>query len=79
GEPAIPGISLGHNGHAAFGLTIFEVDQEDLYVYSLEPGHPDRYRYGRGWEPMRIVDEDIEVKGGPTRRIQLRFTRHGPV
>lgn len=28
---------------------------------------------------MRIVDEDIEVKGGPTRRIQLRFTRHGPV
>jgi penicillin amidase len=79
GEPALPGVSFGHNGRAAFGLTIFEVDQEDLYVYALKPGAPDSYRYGRGWEPMRVVDETIEVKGAPARRVQLRFTRHGPV
>jgi penicillin G amidase len=30
GEPALPGISIGHNGTIAFGLTIFNVDQEDL-------------------------------------------------
>ncbi|VIO66428.1 Penicillin acylase 2 [Bradyrhizobium ivorense] len=35
GEPALPGISIGHNGTIAFGLTIFNVDQEDLYVYEL--------------------------------------------
>ena len=79
GEPALPGVSFGHNGHVAFGLTIFEVDQEDLYVYSLKHGDPDRYRYGLGWEAQRVVNETIEVKGEPPRQVELRFTRHGPV
>ena len=41
GEPALPGISIGHNGTIAFGLTIFNVDQEDLYVYELNPAQPE--------------------------------------
>ena len=45
GEPALPGISIGHNGTIAFGLTIFNVDQEDLYVYELNPADPNQYRY----------------------------------
>jgi penicillin amidase len=49
GEPCLPGISIGHNGTAAFGLTIFPIDQEDIYVYELDPDEPDRYRYGDGW------------------------------
>jgi penicillin amidase len=79
GEPALPGISLGHNEHAAFGLTIFNIDQEDLYVYELKPGAPDFYRYKGGWEAMRIVHETIPVKGSAPRNVDLRFTRHGPV
>jgi penicillin G amidase len=79
GEPALPGISLGHNAHAAFGITIFNIDQEDLYVYALKPGDPDRYRYRNGWESMRAVHESIPVKGEKARDVVLRFTRHGPV
>lgn len=79
GEPALPGVSLGHNGHVAFGLTIFEVDQEDLYVYDLNPANPDEYRYQGGWEKMRTVHETIDVKGSPSQPVALRFTRHGPV
>lgn len=79
GEPALPGVSLGHNGHVAFGLTIFESDQEDLYVYSLNPDNLDQYRYRDAWESMRVVQETIEVKGQPAREVTLRFTRHGPV
>src|SRR4051794_12262746 len=79
GEPALPGISIGHNGQIAFGLTIFSIDQEDLYVYELNPANPDEYRYGSGWEPMRIVRERLEVKGEAPRDLELRFTRHGPV
>ena len=41
GEPALPGISIGHNGTIAFGLTIFNIDQEDLYVYELESKQSD--------------------------------------
>src|SRR5579863_1932635 len=79
GEPALPGISIGHNGTIAFGLTIFNVDQEDLYVYELNPADPNQYRYRDGWEPMRIVHETIEVKGEGARDVELKFTRHGPV
>ncbi|MCW3474066.1 penicillin acylase family protein [Limobrevibacterium gyesilva] len=79
GEPALPGVSIGHNGHAAFGLTIFPMDQEDLYVYETHPDDPDLYRYGDGWERMRTVRELVAVKGAPAQEVVLKFTRHGPV
>jgi penicillin amidase len=79
GEPALPGVSLGHNADIAFGLTIFSIDQEDLYVYELKKDDPLSYRYKSGWEKMRVLHETIEVKGGPARDAELRFTRHGPV
>jgi len=79
GEPSLPGISIGHNGTAAFGLTIFPIDQEDVYVYALNPDDPDQYRYGDGWEAMRIEREPIAVKGAPAQEVALKFTRHGPV
>ena len=79
GEPALPGVSLGHNDDIAFGITIFAIDQEDLYVYQLKKDDPDSYRYKSGWEKVRIVRESIEVKGAPSREVDLRFTRHGPV
>ena len=79
GEPAVPGISIGHNGRAAFGITIFPMDQEDLYVYETNPNDPNQYRYGAGWEPMRSIREFVEVKGEPDQEVVLKFTRHGPV
>ncbi|MET0606478.1 MAG: penicillin acylase family protein, partial [Beijerinckiaceae bacterium] len=79
GEPGVPGISLGHNGDIAFGLTIFGADQEEVYVYETHPDDPDLYRYGDAWERMRIVDEVIQVKGEADQHVRLRFTRHGPV
>lgn len=79
GEPALPGISMGHNDKIAFGLTIFPTDQEDLYVYELDPNDPNRYRYKDGYEAMRTVTEEIPVKGEAPRKVDLKFTRHGPV
>ncbi len=79
GEPALPGISLGHNGTIAFGLTIFNIDQEDLYVYELDPADAGRYRYQGGWESFRTETETIAVKGSAPRQVSLKFGRHGPV
>jgi len=79
GEPALPGVSIGHNGTIAFGLTIFYADQEDLYVYETSPRDPGLYRYGDGWARMETVRERIEVRGQAPREVELRFTRHGPV
>lgn len=79
GEPGVPGISLGHNGKGAFGLTIFAIDQEDVYFYETKPGDPASYRYNGGWEKMRVIRDTIRVKGGRTVSVELPFTRHGPV
>lgn len=79
GEPALPGISIGHNGKVAFGLTIMSIDQEDLYVYETNPANPNQYRYGGKWEDFRVVREKVEVRGAPAKAVELRFTRHGPV
>jgi penicillin amidase len=79
GEPALPGVSLGHNGEIAFGITIFAIDQEDLYVYDLNPKNPGQYRYKGRWENMTEVVETIEVKGGAKEERKLSYTRHGPV
>lgn len=79
GEPALPGISIGHNGSIAFGLTIFSIDQEDLYTYALNPANPLEYRYQGQWEKMAVLHEPVVVKGARAVDVELRFTRHGPV
>jgi penicillin amidase len=79
GEPALPGVSIGHNDFGAWGLTIFSADQEDLYVYKTNPENPSCYRYSDGWEEMTIVRERIPVKDAAYFETELKFTRHGPV
>lgn len=79
GEPVIPGVSIGHNDYGAWGLTIFELDAEDLYLYDLRPDAPEEYRYNGKWEKMRVISDTIHVKGKPDVIVQHRFTRHGPV
>lgn len=79
GEPALPGVSIGHNGQIAFGLTVFAIDQEDLYVYETDPAEPTSYRYDGRFEPMRRVTETVEVRDGDPVQVELLFTRHGPV
>ncbi len=79
GEPALPGVSIGHNGTIAFGLTIFAIDQEDLYVYETNPADQRAYQYQGKWERTRVVLESIAVRGGAAVPVELEFTRHGPV
>lgn len=79
GEPALPGVLLGHNDKVAFGITIFPIDQEDLYVYALNPQNPRQYRYQGRWEDMTVVHQSLAVKGEAPRDIELDYTRHGPV
>ncbi|SEH04046.1 penicillin amidase [Nonomuraea solani] len=79
GEPALPGISMGHNGRAAFGLTVFAADQEDIQVYRLHPDDPGRYLYRDRWVPFTTVREEVPVAGSTPRQVDLTFSRHGPV
>ncbi|HEX7296125.1 MAG TPA: penicillin acylase family protein [Pyrinomonadaceae bacterium] len=79
GEPALPGVSIGHNEFGAWGLTIFGGDSEDLYVYDLNPANATQYKYRGKWEDMRVIRESVAIEGEAPAAIELRYTRHGPV
>lgn len=79
GEPSIPGVSYGHNDHGAWGYTIYGADTEDLYVYDINPANPLQYKYAKGWEAMKVAQETIPVKGRAAEKVDLKYTRHGPV
>ncbi|MGQ9671786.1 MAG: penicillin acylase family protein [Candidatus Aminicenantales bacterium] len=79
GEPALPGVSIGHNEQGAWGLTIFATDQEDIMVCELNPEDSNQYWYDGQWENLTIVQETIPIKGEVAVQVNLKFTRHGPV
>lgn len=79
GEPCVPGISIGHNGEAAFGLTIFGADQEDTYILETNPDAPETYQFDGEWRAMRLIQETIAVKGYPAQPCHMAFSHHGPV
>lgn len=79
GEPTMPGIAMGHNGNAAFGLTIFGHDQEDILCYRVHPDDPDLYWHRGAWQRMQSIKETLPVRGHPDQTAVLRFTCHGPV
>jgi len=79
GEPALPGIALGHNEEIAFGFTIVGIDQQDLYVERVNPSNAAEYWYQGSWRKMDVVKERIAVKGLGEQTVELRYTVHGPV
>ncbi len=79
GEPILPGVSIGHNEHGAWGLTIYGQDAEDLYVYDTNPANANEYRYRGAWEAMRVITDTIPIEGEKPESVELKYTRHGPV
>jgi len=79
GEPALPGIALGHNEHIGFGFTIVGIDQQDLYVEKLNPANANEYQYRGAWKKVETERQPLTVKDAPIREVELRYTIHGPI
>lgn len=79
GEPEIPGVSIGHNEKGAWGLTIFETDGEDLYVYDLNKKNLNQYWYKGQWKNMKLIQDSIHVKNSVDVKITHKFSIHGPI
>jgi penicillin amidase len=78
--PGVPGVVIGHNEDIAWGVTNAGPDVQDLYLERLDPADPTRYLYRGAWEPVRVVREEIRVRGRPRPEVLLvRLTRHGPL
>ena len=79
GEPPFAGVDAGSNASMAWGFTFAGTDMVDVYVEELHPDEPDMVRWQDGWEPLRIIEEEIPVKGRDPEPVVLKFSRHGPV
>lgn len=80
GEPALPGVSVGHNAHGAWGLTVFGLDQEDVVVSRTDSTDATRYWANGGWQRMRVERDTVRVRAGAGDvPVELRFTQGGPV
>jgi penicillin amidase len=79
GEPALPGVAIGHNEHIAWGLTIVGIDQQDIFVEEVNPDNGNEVRWRGGWEALQIEVDTIHVKGEAPRVVELKFSRHGPI
>ncbi len=78
-EVPFVGVAIGHNDRLGWGLTIVGTDQEDVYVEEVNPANRNEVRFNGAWEPMRIIREEIRIKGQAPQTVELKFTRHGPV
>lgn len=79
GEPVIPGVSIGHNEYGAWGLTIFETDGEDLYVYDLNKNNLNQYWHKGQWVDMKTIQDAIQVKNSATVHVKHHYSIHGPI
>jgi penicillin amidase len=72
-----PGVVIGKNNKIAWGLSTSHVDAQDLY---LEDVRSDTVREGDRYVPLRVITEEIHVRGeNEPRTIRIRSSRHGPL
>jgi penicillin amidase len=79
GEAPFVGVQLGHNEHIAWGLTIAYTDMDDVFVEEVDPGNPNQVMRDGKWEPLKIVREEIGIKGQAARTVELKYSRHGAI
>jgi len=78
-EAPLAGVIRGHNGRVAWGRTATETDQADVYVETVNPSNPNEVMWNGNWEPLRIVTEEIPVRGRASEKLEMKFSRHGPI
>jgi penicillin amidase len=78
-QPGVPLLQNGRNRRVAWGSTNNVSSGRDLYVETVEPGDPDRYRDGDAWRPFETRRETIRVRGAEDHQVAVRATVRGPV
>jgi len=75
----IPGVVVGHTREVAWSLTSSMMDDQDLFVLTLDDPGSRELIDGR-WRPLRTVTENISVRwqSDPVL-VKVRLSVHGPV
>ena len=83
--PGIPGMVIGRTDRFAMGVTNNYGDCQDLYVETVDPHDPSKYKEGSESVPFKVVRETLRIKDSSSATsyrdepLDIRFTRRGPV
>ncbi len=75
----VPLPMLGMSKTHAWGLTMFENDDMDLYLEKVNPNNENQYWAIDHWQDFEKRKESIKVKGQESIDFEVVSTRHGPV
>lgn len=70
---------LGHNRTYAYGLTMFENDDVDLYQEENNPENDKQYKTPTGFANYLIREKRIKVKDSADVILNVKISRHGPI
>jgi len=74
----MPFAIMGHNENLAWGLTIFPLDNMDLY-YETTNSDNTKYLQGKDWLDFEIYPQTIKVKDSADVNYDIRWTKRGPI
>ncbi len=78
----VPFPIIGHSREIAYGLTIFPMDNMDLYKEKINPENPLQVWENDHWATIKTVQEIINIKGDDgiyQDTFWVNITRHGPI
>jgi len=70
---------LGHNREYAYGLTMFENDDVDLFQEEQNPNNKNQYKTATGFQDYKIRKKTIKIKDSTNVVLEIRETQHGPI
>ena len=75
----MPFPPLAHNREYAYGVTMFENDDVDMFQEEVNPNNKSQYKTAAGFQDFKIRKKTIKVKDSLDVVLEVKETQHGPV
>ncbi len=75
----LPFAVIGHNQNLGWGLTIFPVDNLDIYREKVNPNNKNQVWINNQWTTLTSRTETIKIKGEPDYTFDVVSSEHGPI
>ncbi len=77
--PGVPFHVFGHNEKIAWGITLTQADQVDLFLEKQQDGKESHYLAPSGPMPFDTQTVRLNIKDAPSQELTIRKTHHGPI
>lgn len=78
-QALVPVALMGHNRRFGWGLTMFQNDDMDFYIETVNPNDNNQVSRDSEFETLKQIEETIKVKDADSVAITLRESSIGPI